>query len=326
MVMKMNSEFRALSSELRIVVVLVGPTASGKTAVSLPLAERLGAEIISADSRQIYRFMDIGTAKPTAADRARVPHHFVDILNPDQDYSAGEFGVRGREEIDRIFARGHVPLVVGGSGLYVRSLIDGIFNGPPADPEVRSIIEKQFANGGIDALLTELRRVDPVFAARVDPTKPRRMIRALEVYHVTGTPISQLHQDLKVEIPFVPLVFGLLWPKPELHRRINERCQAMLREGFLREVEDLVGRGYGAELNALNTVGYAEAFALRAGQMTLEEMVEVFSRNTRRYAKRQMTWFRRDERVSWIEMGGAVGVSDVVEKIISDVRDRISEI
>lgn len=322
----MNSDIRHQISEFRYVVVLVGPTASGKTAVSLPLAERLGAEIMSADSRQMYRLMDIGTAKPTPAELARVPHHFVDILDPDQDYSAGEYGIRGREEIERIFSRGRVPLVVGGSGLYIRSLIDGIFHGPPADPEVRSVIEKQFENGGIDALLAELRRVDPVFAARVDPTKPRRMIRALEVYHVTGVPISQLHEELKVEIPFTPVIFGLLWPKPELHRRINERSQAMIGQGFLSEVENLVKRGYGPELNALNTVGYAEAFAMRAGRMTMEEMIEVFSRNTRRYAKRQMTWFRRDERVSWIEMGGAVGVSDVVEKIISDVRDRISEI
>jgi len=318
--MKMNSEFRVQYSELRIVVVLVGPTASGKTAVSLPLAERLSAEVISADSRQVYRHMDIGTAKPTASERARVPHHFVDILDPDQDYNAGDFGIQGREEIERVLTRGRVPLVVGGSGLYIRSLIDGFFDGPPADPEVRGALEKRYESGGTGPLMDELRRVDPVFAARVDPTKPRRMIRALEVYHVTGRPISALHQELKAEIPFTPVIFGLLWPRPELYRRINERCRSMMEQGFLGEVENLARRGYGPELNALNTVGYAEAFAQRAGEMTLEEMLEVFSRNTRRYAKRQMTWFRRDERISWITMSGETSVEEVVGTIVEGIR------
>lgn len=301
---------------VKTVIVLVGPTASGKTAVSLPLAERLGAEIISADSRQIYRHMDIGTAKPTVAERARVPHHFIDILDPDQDYSAGEFGIRGREEIERILSRGRVPLVVGGSGLYIRSLVDGFFDGPPADPEVRSAIERRLAAGGVEELLGELRRVDPLFAARVDPTKPRRMIRALEVFHVTGVPISQLHQDLKVEIQFRSRIFGLACPKPALQKRIAERCTMMLEGGLLDEVEDLVRRGYGPGLNALNTVGYAEAFAFRAGGITRDEMVELFCRNTRRYAKRQMTWFRRDGRIEWIDMGEGREAEGVVEEIV----------
>ncbi len=301
---------------VKTVIVLVGPTASGKTAVSLPLAERLGAEIISADSRQIYRHMDIGTAKATVAERARVQHHFIDILDPDQDYSAGEFGIRGREEIERVLSRGSVPLVVGGSGLYIRSLVDGFFDGPPADPEVRATIEQRLAAGGVEELLGELRRVDPLFAARVDPTKPRRMIRALEVFHVTGVPISQLHQDLKVEIPFKSRIFGLAWPKPALQKRIGERCTMMLEGGLLEEVEDLVRRGYGPGLNALNTVGYAEAFAFRAGEITRDEMIELFRRNTRRYAKRQMTWFRRDERIEWIDMREGREAEGVVEEIV----------
>lgn len=304
-----------------LVIVLVGPTASGKTAVSLPLAEQLGGEILSADSRQIYRFMNIGTAKPSAAERARVPHHFVDILDPDQDYNAGEFGVRGREEIERIVSRGRVPLVVGGSGLYVQSLIDGFFEGPPADLEVRAAIEQRFGAEGVEGLLAELRRVDPVFAARVDPTKPRRMIRALEVFQVTGIPISRLHEESKIEIPFAVRLFGLMWPKPELHTRIGQRCVRMLEEGLLEEVEDLAGRGYGRGLNALNTVGYAEAFAFRAGKLRRDEMVELFCRNTRRYAKRQMTWFRRDERIEWIEMGEG----KIAEKAGAEILKRVKE-
>jgi tRNA dimethylallyltransferase len=286
----------------RTVFVLVGPTASGKTAVSLPLARLLNAEIISADSRQIYRHMNIGTAKPTPVECARVPHHFVDMLNPDQEYSAGEFGIRGREEIQRIFARGHMPLVVGGAGLYVKSLVDGFFDGPPADPAVRAQITERYAAGGTEALLEELRRVDPAFASEVDPTKPRRMIRALEVFHVTGVPISRLHEEQRIEIPFEPKLFGLNWPRAELCERINRRCAAMLEGGMLEEVEGLIQRGYGPELPSLKTVGYAEALALREGRIGRDEMVRLFARNSRRYAKRQMTWFRRDARIEWIEM------------------------
>ncbi len=316
-----DSEYSKGCSESINVIVLVGPTASGKTSVSLPLAERLGAEIISADSRQIYRYMDIGTAKPTVVERARVHHHFIDIRNPDQDYSAGEFGIRGREEIERIFSRGHLPLVVGGSGLYVQALIDGFFDGPPADPEVRNTIEERFARGGVEELIGELRRVDPVFASRVDPTKPRRMIRALEVFHVTGVPISRLHEEQRTEIPFKSRIFGLTWPKPDLHRRIGERCTKMLEGGLLDEVEGLVRRGYGPELNALNTVGYAEAFAFREGRISREEMEELFCRNTRRYAKRQMTWFRRNGRIEWLEMAEGRSAEDVAGEIVERLGD-----
>ncbi len=292
-------------SHARTVFVLVGPTASGKTAVSLPLARLLNAEIISSDSRQVYRYMDIGTAKPTPAERALVPHHFVDMLNPDQEYSAGEFGIRGREEIERIFARGRVPLVVGGAGLYVKSLIDGFFDGPPADPELRAQITERYAAGGTGALLKELERVDPVFASAVDPTKPRRMVRALEVFHLTGVPISRLHEEQRIDIPFESRLFGLEWPRAKMYERIDRRCAAMLEGGLLEEVDGLVGRGYGPELPSLNTVGYAEAFAMRAGRVGMEEMVRLFARNSRRYAKRQMTWFRRDKRITWVAMDEA---------------------
>ena len=282
------------------VVVLVGATASGKTAVSLPLAERLRAEIISADSRQVYRFLDIGTAKPSAQDRARVPHHFVDIRNPDEEYSAGAFGSEGREEIGKILRRGNTPLVVGGSGLYIQSLVDGFFDGPPADPEYRAIAMARLRHEGVEPLLKELAGVDPDAAAAIDPTKPRRVVRALEVFHTTGTPLSTLQRERKIEIPFVPVFFGLDMDRRELYQRINERCDAMLRNGLLEEVEMLAGRGYTSTLNALKTVGYAETFAYRNGALGYEELVLQFKQNTRRYAKRQLTWFRKDLRIRWV--------------------------
>ena len=302
----------------RTVLVLVGPTASGKTAVSLPLAEQIGGEIISADSRQLYRYLDIGTAKPTPEARKRVPHHFIDIRNPDEDYSAGEFGVSGGEEIERILSRGRIPLVVGGSGLYVRSLIDGFFEGPPADREYREQLERRVGERGVEELLDELRRVDPEYAGIVDPTKPRRVIRALEVIHVTGRPLSALHREQKREIRFESRQFGLFWKRPVLYDRINRRCSAMLEAGLLGEVECLAAKGYGPVLNALNTVGYAEAFALRRGEITAEEMGVRFAQNSRRYAKRQVTWFTRDPRIRWIPMDELSDPVAVAEEIAGE--------
>lgn len=268
----------------------------------MELAQRLPSEIISADSRQIYKYLDIGTAKPTREQLRAVPHHFVDELPPDRDFSAGEFGERAARVIEVIFARARIPIVVGGSGLYVQALIDGFFEGPGADKEFREALARRIAAGELPELIDELRAVDPVSAARIDSTKPRRIIRALEVYHITGKPISQLHREAKREITFTPVLFGLAWERQTLYARIDQRCEEMLRAGLLKEAESLERRGYTSRLNALNTVGYAEAFAYRRGEISYEEMVRLFKQNTRRYAKRQLTWFRRDRRIRWIRM------------------------
>ena len=289
-------------SRSRTVLVLVGPTASGKTAVGAALAESLRGEIISADSRQVYRYLDIGTAKPTRELRARVPHHFVDEILPDRVFSAGEFGARGREVVEQIFSRGRMPIVVGGSGLYIQSLVDGFFEGPGADRELRASLERRLADEGVGGLLRELERVDPAYAAVVDRTKTRRIIRGLEVFALTGEPISRRQKEARMEIAFTVQMFGLEWDRAVLYRRINARCDDMLRAGLLDEVERLEARGYGAGLNALNTVGYAEAFAYRSGRISYDEMVRLLKQNSRRYAKRQMTWFRRDPRIRWIRM------------------------
>jgi tRNA dimethylallyltransferase len=281
------------------VPVLVGPTASGKSAVGVRLAEMLDGEIISADSRQVYRFLDIGTAKPSLQDRRRVPHHFIDEILPDRDFNAGEFGVEGRRRIAEIQGRNRTPIVVGGSGLYVRSLIDGFFEGPGADRDFRARLEATVLEGRVEDLIRELAAIDPEGAAKADPSKPRRIIRALEVFHLTGLPISHHHINYPVEIPFTPILCGLSWDRQVLYKRINERCEVMLRDGLLDEVERLAGGGYTQELNALNTVGYAEAFAFRRGEISYDEMVRLFKQNCRRYAKRQLTWFRRDSRIRW---------------------------
>ena len=297
------------------IVVLVGPTASGKTAVSLPLAQLIHAEILSADSRQIYRYLDIGTAKPTPSERSRVPHHFIDIRNPDEEYNAGLYGEEGREAITRILGRGRVPLVVGGSGLYIQSLVDGFFDGPPADPDFRAQAMERLRSEGVLPLLKDLEKVDPDSAASIDPTKPRRVVRALEVFHITGIPLSVLHRERKPEIPFVPLFFGLELDRAGLYQRINTRCERMMEGGLLDEVESLVAAGYTASLNALKTVGYAEAFAYRRGEISYEDMVRLFKQNSRRYAKRQLTWFRRDARIRWIPVAASDDAVRIAETI-----------
>jgi tRNA dimethylallyltransferase len=283
------------------VLILLGPTASGKTAVARAVASRRAVEILSADSRQIYRRLTVGTAKPSPAELAAVPHHFVDVVDPGQTYTAGDFGRDGRAAIGAILARGRLPLVVGGSGLYIRSLVDGLFEGPGADAGVRAALARELQERGLEALLEELRKVDPDAAARVSPTNPRRILRALEVYRQTGIPLSDHHRTGKVEIDFDPFFIGLRWERGELYRRIERRCREMLDQGLLREVESLRELGYGQELNALQTVGYAEAFLHLSGAVTYEEMVRRFLQNSRRYAKRQMTWFNADPRVHWID-------------------------
>jgi tRNA dimethylallyltransferase len=299
----------------RRVPVIVGPTASGKTGVALRLAEILGGEILSADSRQIYRYLDVGTAKPTPAQRELVRHHFIDELTPEAEFNAGKFGELGRKAVDQIFARGRLPIVTGGSGLYIRSLIDGLFEGPGADPEFREGLEERIRRNGLPDLLEELQRLDPLTASRIDPTKPRRVIRALEVIHATGRSLSSHQAAAKVELNFVPVLFGLLWEKKELYRRIDDRCDRMVSGGLLEEAAALERRGYDVSLNALNTVGYKEAFAVLRGELAPEEMMAEFRKNTRRYAKRQMTWFRRDSRIRWIRMNEQTAEEEVAEVI-----------
>ncbi len=302
----------------RRVLVLVGPTASGKSAVSLELGHLLNGEILSADSRQLYRYLDIGTAKPSLADRVSVPHHFVDEVDPDAEYNAGEFGVRGRAVIDEIFRRGRTPIVVGGSGLYVQSLIDGFFEGPGADPKFREILERRLKSAGIGPLVEELWRIDPETAGRIDPTKPRRVMRALEVYHLTGRALSRIQRESTVTIDFKPRMYGLRWDRNVLYARIERRCDQMIGAGLVAEVDALVERGYTDRMNSLNTVGYAEVFAYRRGETGYEEMLRQFKQNSRRYAKRQITWFRRDGRIQWIAMDESRSAADVAEQIRRD--------
>jgi tRNA dimethylallyltransferase len=288
------------------ILILAGPTASGKTSLSLLIAPLINAEIISADSRQIYKYLDVGTAKPTRAERQSIPHHFIDMLEPDRDFNAGEFGKMGRAIITEIESRGRVPFVVGGSGLYIRSLIDGFFDGPGADPDLRRHLAERMRLEGADRLLEELRRVDPAAAENMLPANTRRIMRGLEVYYITGVPISEL-QKQKPDFHFDPLFVGIEWDRSQLYERINRRVDAMLAAGLVDEVRSIAARGFDRHLNSLQTTGYVEVFDYFDGRFSETAMADAIKQNTRRYAKRQMTWFRPDSRIRWFP---AVGESD----------------
>ena len=298
----------------RKVLVLVGPTAAGKTSVSLSLAQNLCGEIISADSRQIYKHMNIGTAKASMVDRWNVPHYFVDECEPGENFNAGEFGKRGRVCIDDILARRKVPIVVGGSGLYLRAVIDGFFDGPSADPSIRNELYRRSHEEGNDVLLDELRRIDPVAAGRMLPSNIRRIVRALEVYYATGTTISYF-QKKEINVNFVSVWCGLQWDRAKLYARINRRVDRMIDDGFLEEARELQRLDMTPTATALQTVGYKEAFAYLHGKLEYGKMIDLMKMNSRRYAKRQMTWFRQNHRIRWFEVQDESDLPGVALKI-----------
>ena len=273
---------------------IVGPTAVGKTALGIKLAEVIGGEIISADSRQIYKELSIGSAKPTAQELALVPHHFIDELKLGEHYSAGLFAKLATARISEILARDRVPIVVGGSTLYLHALIHGLSPLIPSDTEVRTSIGNRLADLGKNALYEELCRVDPDSASTMDPTKTTRMIRALEVFELTGTPLSKFH-DVHETPPYSFCVTVLTLDRSVLYRRIEQRVDEMLAAGLIEEVQSIRNMQLDRTLPALKSIGYKEPLAYLDGLYTWTHMVETLKRNSRRYAKRQLTWFRRYE-------------------------------
>jgi tRNA dimethylallyltransferase len=282
------------------IVAIVGPTAVGKSAVALALAERLDGEIVSADSRQIYRGLDVGTAKPTPAERARVPHHGIDVADPDESFDAARFRGLALAAIRAGAERARPVIVCGGTGLYVRALRQGLFAGPGADPELRAALYERERLHGDGTLHRDLAAADPAAAGRLHPRDTVRIVRALEVWRVTGRPISAWQEehafgDADVDM----LVLGCARPRDELADRIARRCRAMLDAGLLDEIRALAARGYGPDLPPLDSVGYREMGAYLRGELTFEAAFDQFTRATRRLAKRQTTWWRSDPTVAW---------------------------
>jgi tRNA dimethylallyltransferase len=281
---------------------IVGPTGSGKSALAMALAERLGAEIVNADSRQLYKGMDIGTAKPAAEERRRVPHHLIDVRTPAQPLDVAEFVAIARAAIIDIASRGRRALVVGGSGFYLRALRGGIFEGPAASDEIRRELEGVAAEHGIPFLHDELMKVDLPSASRIQRNDLYRIVRALEVYRITGVPIS-IHQQRHAfaHREFDTFTVALEVPRERLYASINARFEGMIAEGFVDEVRALLAQGYSPERPPLSTIGYREVAAFVRGETTLEAAVELGKRKTRQFAKRQLTWFRHQPEVTWVD-------------------------
>jgi tRNA dimethylallyltransferase len=297
-------------------VFLLGPTASGKSALALAIAGRLPCEIVSVDSGQVYRGMDIGTAKPDAATRAAVPHHLIDIRDPDQPYSAGEFRDDAQRLIAQIEARGHVPLLVGGTFLYFRALERGLATLPAADPQLRLAIEDEAAALGWPALHAELAGVDPTAAARIAPADRQRISRGLEVYRLTGRPLSAW-QAQAAAFASPPALRLILAPpaRDTLYAAIDARFEAMLAAGLLDEVARLRAAGYSRDLPALRAVGYRQMWSHLAGEIDYPTLVEAAKTASRQYAKRQLTWLRGDPHGHWLNPADR-GVLDRVSTLI----------
>ena len=281
---------------------IVGPTGSGKTAIAMAVAERLGAEIVNADSRQLYVGMDIGTAKPSAEERRRVPHHLIDVRRPDQPLDVAEFVAMARAAIVDIARRGRRALVVGGSGFYLRALRGGIFSGPSASPEIRREFEQIAVEQGIPFLHVELMKIDAPSASRIQRNDLYRIVRALEVHRITGIAIS-VHQERHrfAEREFDTLTIALEVPRKQLYEGINQRFDAMIGEGFVDEVRHLIASGYSPERPPLSSIGYREIASFIRGEVSLEESINIAKRKTRQFAKRQLTWFRNEHEVTWVD-------------------------
>lgn len=308
-------------SRYPVLPVLTGPTGIGKTAYSLEIAERLNAEIISADSRQIYRELTIGTAKPDAAAMARVPHHLVGELGLGTVYSAGRFARQANERIRDILGRGRLPLVVGGSTLYLHALQHGLSSAPETDPDVRRQLEAELARDGAKPLFEELCRVDPDTAAHMDATKTARVVRALEVHRSTGIPLSHYHAQAPApEFSFKTVVLDM--ERAALYKRINARVGQMLARGLVEEVRALLQAGFDPSIQALQTIGYREVIGFLEARYDRLEMTRLIKRNTRRYAKRQLTWFRRYPEFEWCRVPASESepCAEVLSRILSAYR------
>ncbi len=302
---------------------LTGPTASGKSHVALELADRLNAEIISVDSMAVYRDMDIGTAKPTPDARQRVPHHLIDLVPPTEDYSVSQFVQDAHRQAEAIRSRGRSVLLVGGTPLYLKSLLCGMFLGPPADWEFREAVEKDLEVYGVEALRDRLMQVDPLSAHRILPGDTRRMIRALEVAKVTGSPLSHWQTQFeKFSIPKNSQAFVLSWDRPELHRRVDARVDAMFDQGLLDEVHVLKARYGQLGRTASQAVGYKEPLAYLAGALKRDEMIDQVKAHTRQFVRRQEIWFRSMPGLHRIPVSESSDLRDAAATIASALEDR----
>lgn len=300
------------------ILAVVGPTASGKTRLAIELARRLDTEIISADSMQFYRGMEIGSAAPTPEELTRVPHHFVGFIQPDEEMAAGKYQRMARAVMAALNATGRPAVVVGGSGLYIQALIDGLFEGPARNQAVRDRLKAEAREKGNAYLMARLRAVDPEYAATLSSENDLiRIVRALEVYEITGYPFSALHKDHRAQAePVSAVQIALEYPRDVLYERINRRVDRMIADGWVEEVRTLIDKGYGLHIERLKALGFREIAAYLRGEQSLEAAVEAAKLHHRRYAKRQIAWFRSDKRVQWLPADAASRPEDFADETL----------
>ncbi len=304
-------------------VVIIGPTAVGKTKLSIELAKQYNGEIISGDSMQIYRGMDIGTAKIRQEEMEGIPHHLIDIRNPDQDFSAAEFQELVREKIAEIALRNKLPIIVGGTGLYIQAAIyDYHFSEAPSNPDYRKNLEKRAEKEGNQVLHDELVRIDPQSASEIHPNNVRRVIRALEIFHCTGKTKEETQANQSPELLYDTALIGLTMERDQLYERINRRVDIMVEEGLLEEVQSLYNRGL-RECQSIQAIGYKEIYQYLDGHISLLDAIDMLKQNSRRYAKRQLTWFRNKMSVKWFDMGDSLSVEKKITEISAYIEGKL---
>ena len=311
------SETQALAKP---VVVIVGPTAVGKSRIAVEVAKAFETEVLTADSRQVYRGMDVGTDKPASEERQAVPHRLIDLVDPDESFNAGLYRRQAIDEIERLYRDCRLPLVVGGTGLYVRTLLKGLCDAPPADPIVREALRQEAEDQGSDRLYARLVDVDPVIAARLHPRDESKVIRALEVYQLSGRRMSAFQQEHGfAERPFATLMIGLNRDRDMLYRRIEGRIDWQLAHGLIEETKRLLAQGYQRDSAAMKGLGYRQVAEHLAGEYDAAEMVRRFKRDTRHFSKRQMTWFRKEPGIQWLMIEEPESVSHTTARVIEQI-------
>ncbi|MGC4095811.1 MAG: tRNA (adenosine(37)-N6)-dimethylallyltransferase MiaA [Nitrospira sp.] len=302
----------------RPLVALLGPTAVGKSRIAIAVAKHFDTDVLAADSRQVYRGMDIGTDKPTPQERQNVPHRLIDLADPRDTFNAGRYRQAAMVEIERLYGIGRLPFIVGGTGLYIRTLVRGLCPAPPADPQVRAELKKMKDEQGREGLYAELLRVDPATAARLHRNDESKVMRALEVYRLSGRPLSAVQAEHGFQdTPFATLLIGLDRTKETLYRRIEERIDWQLTHGMVEETRLLLDQGYGRELGSMTALGYCQVGEYLANECDYAEMVRRFKRDTRRFAKRQMTWFRSEAGVEWLFIEDNEPYERTTERVIA---------
>jgi tRNA dimethylallyltransferase len=302
------------------VVVMVGPTAVGKSRVAIEVAKAFETEVLTADSRQVYRGMDIGTDKPVPEERQAVPHRLIDLVNPDESFNAGLYRRQAVNEIERLYRDRRLPLVVGGTGLYVRTLLKGLCDAPPTDPIMRAALQQEAKDQGHDRLYARLVAVDPVAAARLHPRDESKVNRALEVYQLSGRRMSEFQREHRfAERPFSALIIGLNRDRGALYRRIEERIDWQLAHGLMEETKQLLAQGYQRDSAAMKGLGYRQVAEHLAGEYDVAEMVRRFKRDTRHFSKRQMTWFRKEPGIQWLTIEESESAQHTAEQVIGQV-------